>query len=256
VRHRIRTGIVDQDVDAACAAFDRFDGDNDRGIVGQVELEQGRAGGGEGGHAVEAAGAGEDLVTGGEQRAGRGFADPGGCARDESCLVHAPLQKRTGMRYNRGPKSMVKALPEGVMLISEFARATGLSRDTIRFYVRRGLLRPLAGNKGGSNPYQVFTNEHVQMARTIRMAQSLGFSLREIAALNAEYQAKRITASRGAEILRWQLVRLEEKAAQVNAMMRYIRAKLAWLEAGSKGPELNFTDYENRSLAAAEAARP
>ncbi len=80
------------------------------------------------------------------------------------------------------------------MLISEFARATGLSRDTIRFYVRRGLLRPLAGNKGGSNPYQVFTNEHVQMARTIRMAQSLGFSLREIAALNAEYQAKRITA--------------------------------------------------------------
>jgi DNA-binding transcriptional MerR regulator len=87
------------------------------------------------------------------------------------------------------------------MLISEFARATGLSRDTIRFYVRRGLLMPFAGNKGGSNPYQVFTNEHVQMARTIRMAQSLGFSLREIAALNVEYQAKRITPSRGAEIL-------------------------------------------------------
>ena len=101
------------------------------------------------------------------------------------------------------------------MLISEFACATGLSRDTVRFYVRRGLLAPLAGNKGGSNPYQVFTNEHVQMARTIRMAQSLGFSLREIAALNVEYQAKRITPSRGAEILRAQLVRLEEKAAHV-----------------------------------------
>jgi MerR family regulatory protein len=34
------------------------------------------------------------------------------------------------------------------MLISEFARAAGLSRDTVRFYVRRGLLAPLAGNKG------------------------------------------------------------------------------------------------------------
>jgi MerR family copper efflux transcriptional regulator len=136
------------------------------------------------------------------------------------------------------------------MLISEFACATGLSRDTVRFYVRRGLLAPLAGNKGGSNPYQVFTNEHVQMARTIRMAQSLGFSLREIAALNVEYQAKRITPSRGAEILRAQLVRLEEKAAHVNAMIRYIRAKLAWLDAGSKGPEPNFTDYENGSHAA------
>jgi DNA-binding transcriptional MerR regulator len=136
------------------------------------------------------------------------------------------------------------------LLISEFARATGLSRDTIRFYVRRGLLMPFAGNKGGSNPYQVFTNEHLQMARTIRMAQSLGFSLREIAALNVEYQAKRMTPSRGAEILSAQLVRLEEKAAHVDAMIGYIRAKLAWLAAGSKGPEPNFTDYENGAHAA------
>jgi MerR family transcriptional regulator, copper efflux regulator len=130
------------------------------------------------------------------------------------------------------------------MLISEFARATELSRDTVRFYVRRGLLKPLAGNKGGSNPYQVFTHEHVQTARAIRMAQSLGFSLREIAVLNVEYQAKRITPARGAEIMRAQLARLEEKAAHVGDMISYIHAKLAWLEAGGKGPEPNFTDYE------------
>jgi MerR family copper efflux transcriptional regulator len=130
------------------------------------------------------------------------------------------------------------------MLISEFARATQLSRDTVRFYVRRGLLKPLAGNKGGSNPYQVFTHEHVQTARAIRMAQSLGFSLREIAVLNVEYQAKRITPARGAEIMRAQLARLEEKAAHVGDMISYIHAKLAWLEAGGKGPEPNFTDYE------------
>jgi len=141
------------------------------------------------------------------------------------------------------------------MLISEFARASGLSRDTVRFYVRRGLLAPLAGNKGGSNPYQVFTNEHVQMARTIRMAQSLGFSLREIAALNVEYRARRLTPSRGAEILSGQLARLEEKAAHVNAMIRYIRAKLAWLDAGSKGSEPNFTDYERRARAVGSKAR-
>ena len=115
---------------------------------------------------------------------------------------------------------------------------------------------PLAGNKGGSNPYQVFTDEHVQMARTIRMAQSLGFSLREIAALNVEYQAKRMTPSRGAEILRGQLARLEEKAAHVGAMIGYIRAKLAWLEAGGKGPEPNFTDYEKRAGSAGAAGWP
>jgi MerR family transcriptional regulator, copper efflux regulator len=140
------------------------------------------------------------------------------------------------------------------MLISEFARATGLSRDTVRFYVRRGLLKPLAGNKGGSNPYQVFTGEHVQLARLIRMAQSLGFSLREIVALNAEYQAKRITPARGAEIMRAQLARLEEKAAHVGGMISYIRAKLAWLEAGGKGPEPNFTDYERTPRRRAQTA--
>lgn len=130
------------------------------------------------------------------------------------------------------------------MLISAFARAAGLSQDTVRFYIRRGLLKPLTGRKGGSNPYQIFTEEHVQIARMIRMGQSLGFSLREIEALNVEYQAKRLTASRGAEIMRYQLKRLEQKATHVGAMMSYIRAKLAWLERGSKGPEPNFTDYE------------
>jgi MerR family transcriptional regulator, copper efflux regulator len=134
------------------------------------------------------------------------------------------------------------------MLISAFARVSGLSRDTVRFYVRRGLLTPLAGNKGGSNPYQVFTGEHVQMARTIRMAQSLGFSLREIAALKVEYDGKRMSKSRGADILRWRLTRLEEKAAHVDAMIRYIQAKLAWADAGGNGPEPNFTDYEDKGL--------
>jgi DNA-binding transcriptional MerR regulator len=129
------------------------------------------------------------------------------------------------------------------MLISEFARATGLTPDTIRFYVRRGLLTPQVGTKGGSNPYQIFTAEHVQAARRIRIAQSLGFSLREIAALAGEYEAGAITASRSAEILRGQLARLEEKAAHVNAMIAYIRAKVAWMDAGSEGPEPNFFNY-------------
>jgi len=133
------------------------------------------------------------------------------------------------------------------MLISEFARSTSLSPDTVRFYVRRGLLKPMISDKGGSNPYQIFTDEHVQTARAIRMAQSLGFSLREIAVLNVEYQTKRITPARGAEILRGQLARLEEKAAHVGGMIDYIRAKLAWMEAGGKGPEPNFTDYEPAS---------
>ncbi len=102
------------------------------------------------------------------------------------------------------------------MLISEFARAAGLTPDTVRFYIRRGLLKPLNGKKGGSNPYQVFTEEHVQIARMIRMGQSLGFSLREIEALNVEYQAKRLTrvARRGNHAVSAEAARAEGGACR------------------------------------------
>ena len=82
------------------------------------------------------------------------------------------------------------------MLISEFARRAELSTDTVRFYVRKGLLAPGTGMKGGSNPYQIFSDQDLEAARMIRMAQGLGFSLREIAALAAEYNAGRMTPER------------------------------------------------------------
>ena len=78
---------------------------------------------------------------------------------------------------------MVKPAP---MLISEFARAADLSPDTVRFYVKRGLLQPEAGRRGGANPYQEFSQADVATARLVRIAQSLGFTLGEIAALIEE----------------------------------------------------------------------
>lgn len=128
---------------------------------------------------------------------------------------------------------MVKSFP---MLISEFARACGLTTDTVRFYVRRGLLTPETGARGGSNPYQIFTATDVDTARAIRLAQSLGFSLREIAALAAEYRSGSPAPDRAAQILQDQLARLEEKAAHLARMIAFMRAKRAHILAGGTGP--------------------
>jgi MerR family copper efflux transcriptional regulator len=130
------------------------------------------------------------------------------------------------------------------MLISEFARRAGLTTDTVRFYIRKGLLSPEIGVKGGSNPYQIFSDDDLDAARIIRRAQGLGFSLREIAALAAEYNAGGMTPERSLELMRTQLVRLEEKAAQIGAMVTYTRAKMAWLEGGQRGAEPVFGEYE------------
>lgn len=128
-----------------------------------------------------------------------------------------------------------------IMLISAFARATGLSADTIRFYVAKALLAPRRnGAKGGSNPYQVFSEDDVTAARMIRLQQSLGYSLREIAALNEEYRAGATSPARTAEVLRAQIDKLAEKRAQIDAALTFLRDKLAWVEAGKPGKPLHL----------------
>jgi MerR family transcriptional regulator, copper efflux regulator len=128
------------------------------------------------------------------------------------------------------------------MLISEFSRATGLSGDTIRFYIRRVLIQPNLGLKGGRNPYQTFTPEHVQAAMVIRFSQSLGFSLKEIADLANEYSSGNMTQTRSRAIMMNQLQRLEQKASQIETLISFVRRKIAWVETGQIGAEPEMVD--------------
>ena len=64
------------------------------------------------------------------------------------------------------------------MQIGEMADATGLSRDTLRFYEKRGLLRA----RRSANGYRDYPPEAVDWLRYIRLAQTLGFTLNEIEA--------------------------------------------------------------------------
>ena len=64
------------------------------------------------------------------------------------------------------------------MQIGQIAEATGLSRDTLRFYEKRGLLRA----RRSANGYRDYPPEAVDWLRYIRLAQTLGFTLAEIEA--------------------------------------------------------------------------
>lgn len=140
------------------------------------------------------------------------------------------------------------------MLIQEFCDATGLSRDTVRFYVKKGLLTPQVGaGPGGttlpsastraaahrvvrpSNRYQVFDAAQVERARLIRAAQGLGFTLAEIAKLAAAYDAGGLSRARKIALLRAHLEALDERAARLRAVRHYLTAKLRWLESGERG---------------------
>lgn len=139
------------------------------------------------------------------------------------------------------------------MLIQEFCEATGLSRDTVRFYVKRGLLTPAIGARSGSaipspershvrgrterptNRYQVFDAGQVERARLIRAAQGLGFTLAEIAELASAYEAGALTRTKKVALLRVHLAALDERALRLRAVRRYLSDKLKWVEEGERG---------------------
>ena len=63
------------------------------------------------------------------------------------------------------------------MQIGEMAQATGLSRDTLRFYEKRGLLRA----RRGANGYRDYPRSARREVVFIAMSRALGFGLPRIA---------------------------------------------------------------------------
>lgn len=68
------------------------------------------------------------------------------------------------------------------MTIGKFAKAAGVSADTVRFYEREGLLKKTERTAAG---YRVYDTEEVDRVRFIRRAKDLGFTLEEITELLA-----------------------------------------------------------------------
>ena len=65
------------------------------------------------------------------------------------------------------------------MLIGELAKKAGLTRDTVRFYERAGLIQ--SGEKeAGSRMYKTFDEVALERLVFIKGGQAFGFTLREI----------------------------------------------------------------------------
>jgi DNA-binding transcriptional MerR regulator len=132
------------------------------------------------------------------------------------------------------------------MLTAEFCRKAGLTRDAVRLYVKLGLLRPQVDP---GNRYQRFGVEDLERAAMIRAAQQLGFSLKQLAPLAREYEAGRMDMRRRLAVMREQLALIDAQAARLAAMREYVRAKIAWMEAGEvgEGPAFEALDAACRA---------
>ena len=122
------------------------------------------------------------------------------------------------------------------MTIAAFARGSRLSVDAVRLYVSRGLQHPEVGAKGGSRPYQMFSALDVEKARSIRAGQALGRALNELGA----FINKRAFDGREDDVviafLAEQRDRLTARTAELDKLVSYVDAKIAWLRDPSVGP--------------------
>jgi DNA-binding transcriptional MerR regulator len=108
------------------------------------------------------------------------------------------------------------------MRIGTLAQATGLSRDTLRFYERQGLLKA----RRRANGYRDYPPEAVEWLGYIRTAQRLGFSLQEIAANLEDVERAADPDAYLQELLRDKLRVIEARIDELQALRRVLYSRL------------------------------
>ncbi len=117
------------------------------------------------------------------------------------------------------------------MLIGELAREAGLTRHTIRFYEKRGLLNTGQAERR-SNNYKEYSPAALERLRFIAQAKSAGFTLSETADLLQNWHTLDTPARR--RVLEDKIQQIEHRKAELNEMQAYLSAKLAALSDRAK----------------------
>jgi DNA-binding transcriptional MerR regulator len=117
--------------------------------------------------------------------------------------------------------------------IGRLAREAGVGVETIRFYERRGVLpRPVRPADGG---YRHYDDEALRILHYVRLAQGLGFTLKDVERLMARASqgegsfcgAVRETAEAKLATVRAELAALAEQQTRLEAFLAGCRARAA-----------------------------
>jgi DNA-binding transcriptional MerR regulator len=103
-------------------------------------------------------------------------------------------------------------MSEQSFTIGGLARAAGVPVSTVRYYERRGLLRPDA--RSPSN-YRVYAPGSLRRLRFIRAAHAAGFTLGDIARLLAEADGEPETCTHIQDLISQRLEKVEAALAQL-----------------------------------------
>ncbi len=115
-----------------------------------------------------------------------------------------------------------------VMLIGELSKKTGLSKDTIRFYEKIGLI-VASDRRAGTRLYAEYSPETVERLLMIAQGKGLGFKLSEIKQLLDEYEGGALSKQAQIEIIERKVEEIVEKIQRLDTIKTYLVAKLSKL---------------------------
>lgn len=110
------------------------------------------------------------------------------------------------------------------MLIGELSKKTGLSKDTIRFYEKMGLIEAKA-RQAGTRTYMEFSSEMLERVVIITQGKSLGFTLNEIKHLIETWGSISMPLSEKLKVIDRKLDEITEKMRQLEEIKTYLIAK-------------------------------
>ena len=137
----------------------------------------------------------------------------------------------TSSSVNYGVYSTVKWNLEAQgysMLIGELSKKTGLSKDTIRFYDKLGLISA-SDRRAGTRFYKEYSPDTVERLLMIAQGKGLGFTLNEIKQLLDEWNSGGMSKQDQIKIIERKIEEVETKTRQLEAIKTYLDVKLSKL---------------------------
>ena len=117
------------------------------------------------------------------------------------------------------------------MRIGEITRLTGVSKDTVRFYERQGLL-DTAPQPGMTNNYKQYSAQALRRIELIGHAKALGFTLKEIAEVLAVWQENALDGDTKRAMLETKIAQIDAKARSMAVLRAGLVDALAKVETG------------------------
>ena len=120
------------------------------------------------------------------------------------------------------------------MYVTELARSTGVSPDTVRYYSKIGMLKP---TRDPTNGYQVYGGTDARRLRFIRAAKSLGFTLADIRAFFDDAEHGESPCPRVRAMIERRIEETENRLAELNALhTKMVQALAAWQQMPDSHP--------------------